>query len=262
MAKAFHFGESARPLYGVYHAPEARQTGPAVLLLNPFGEEAIRAFRIYRLIAERLARAGVATLRFDYEATGDSAGDCAKASLSLFEQSTLAAHEELLDLSGASSAIWIGLRLGASVALRAAARAERLAGLILWDPISVGAEYLRELAAGHQAALRALLSEEAGAAPILGEALGFEIPPTLENDLRAFSIDGMTPPRPRRVVLVGEPDSHAFSIWRARVRAEGADLQIIEDPDSSSWNSDRALNSYVVPQRTVNAIVEAASAWR
>jgi len=63
----FHFGDSSRKLFGVYHrAGTASAQAPAVLLCNPFGEEAIRAHRIYRILAERLARHGAHVLRFDW----------------------------------------------------------------------------------------------------------------------------------------------------------------------------------------------------
>lgn len=259
MARAFHFGESARPLCGVYHAPETRPTGRAALLLNPFGEEAIRAFRIYRLIAERLARSGVATLRFDYAATGDSAGDCSEVSLDAFVESTLQAHDELLDISGATAATWIGLRLGASIGLCAAARAERLSGLILWDPVQRGADYLTELVAGHDATLKALLGATPPQRTPPREALGFEIPSRLADDLSELDLSRIAPPRAAHARLVGGPDDERLSALASRLRVGGVAVDLVEDPESATWNSDRALNSYVVPIRTVSAIVEAAS---
>ncbi len=72
-ATAIHFGTSGRELFGIYHAAEVvSPSRPAVLLCNPFGQEAVRAHRIYRILAERLARAGHNVMRFDYYATGDS----------------------------------------------------------------------------------------------------------------------------------------------------------------------------------------------
>ena len=77
-----HFGESDRKLYGVYHHAETRApNAPACLLLNPFGEEAIRSYRIFKHLAARLARAGAPALRFDYYGSGDSDGDCDKIDL-------------------------------------------------------------------------------------------------------------------------------------------------------------------------------------
>src|SRR4051812_34449398 len=70
------FGPAERPLFGWYHAPAlatARACG--VVLCNPFGYEMMCSHRAYRHLAERLATAGFPVLRFDYDGTGDSAGD-------------------------------------------------------------------------------------------------------------------------------------------------------------------------------------------
>ena len=145
--KPFHFGPSAAPLYGVYH-PAHQQEGraPAVLLCNPFGVEAIRAFRIYRILAEKLAAAGSPVLRFDYTGTGNSAGDDAAFSVSRAVEDILLAHQELLDTSGASRVAWLGLRFGAGLALLASQQKPRgLGGLCLWDPVTEGQAYLTEM---------------------------------------------------------------------------------------------------------------------
>ena len=64
MTTPFYFGQSERRLYGVFHHPEKpAMNAPAVLLLNPFGEEAIRAYRIFKQLANRLARDGAARQR-------------------------------------------------------------------------------------------------------------------------------------------------------------------------------------------------------
>jgi hypothetical protein len=49
--------------------------GAAVLLCNPFGQEAIRCHRAFRLLSARLASSGIPSLRFDYFGTGDSPGN-------------------------------------------------------------------------------------------------------------------------------------------------------------------------------------------
>ncbi len=76
------FGSAGRQLAGVFHAATASRTPPASLLIcNPLGQEAIRVHRLLRLLAESLARKGIATLRFDYFGSGDSDGDDAEATL-------------------------------------------------------------------------------------------------------------------------------------------------------------------------------------
>ena len=69
-----YFGDGLH-LLGAFHLPQRLQPRrTAVLLCNPFGEEASRAHRTYRVLATQLERAGFPVLRFDYSGTGDSLG--------------------------------------------------------------------------------------------------------------------------------------------------------------------------------------------
>jgi len=250
------FGDSRRPLYGVYHAPASR-SARAVLLCNPFGEEAVRAFRIYRLLAEQLAEKGAHVLRFDYVGTGDSVGDCDEATFSGFVESVLEAQTELLDMSSAREFVFFGLRLGASVALKAAARGQpKPTALVLWDPVVSGRDYLDELRAGHEAAVKA----QTGLAPKMtdpiGEALGFAVSPKLAAELAELDLRREIA-RPARTVSVicGSATDPAFG---DALRAAGTDIFWRADAGEASWNSDQALNAFVVPVRTLRQIVEDA----
>ncbi len=260
MSTAFHFGDSARPLYGVFHAAKLRAGGPAVLLCNPFGEEAIRAFRIYRLLAEKLAAEGAPTLRFDYYATGDSSGDCSEASLSGFVEGIREAHQELLDMSGAARSIWIGLRLGGAAAVLAARQSPQgLAGLILWDPIVTGAAYLDELAAGHRAAIESQIGRPPSDA--LSEAIGFELTDEFRRELAALNLL-LGERTARKVIVIAGGDPATDPALRTALTDAGADVDWRADLDEASWNSDKALNSFVVPTRTLELIVETVRLWR
>src|SRR5690606_7680103 len=121
--------------------------GVAALLCNPFGQEAIRAHRVFNVLADRLAQRGVPVLRFDYHATGDSPGDDDAGELMGWAMDILAAQEKLDALARPARRVWIGLRLGAllcAIASRSAAVAPDM--LVFWDPVLDGAAYLYELA--------------------------------------------------------------------------------------------------------------------
>ena len=94
------FGPASRQLFGLYHAPE-RESKLAVLICMPLGQEAVRAHRLFRVLSDRLARAGVAVLRFDYHGSGDSPGEDTDGELEGWRRDICTAHEELRRRTGA-----------------------------------------------------------------------------------------------------------------------------------------------------------------
>ena len=73
--RPFLFGPPERPRFGWHHPPVGASRACGVVVCNPIGDDAIRAHRALRHLAERLAAAGFAVLRFDFDGTGDSSGD-------------------------------------------------------------------------------------------------------------------------------------------------------------------------------------------
>ncbi|MFY8043690.1 MAG: alpha/beta hydrolase, partial [Rhodoferax sp.] len=115
------FGPNSHQLYGVMHMPQGHSAAQtAVLLCCPFGQEAIRTHRLYRVLADRLSRLGIPTLRFDYFGTGDSSGDDMDVDLGSWARDIRLADQELRRQSGMQSIAWMGARLGATAALQAA----------------------------------------------------------------------------------------------------------------------------------------------
>lgn len=131
------FGSSSRRLFGIYEpGAGASHQATAAVICAPWGEEYLHSHRPLRFLARRLAEAGVHTLRFDYFGTGDSGGDVADASLRGAEDDVLTAVEELKATADAERVLLIGMRLGANLAMSAAARSPAdVSGLVLWDPV-------------------------------------------------------------------------------------------------------------------------------
>jgi alpha-beta hydrolase superfamily lysophospholipase len=148
----WHEGQAAFPLafartVGLYTPPakEAMPTGTAVLLMSPWGYEEMCTRKLWRLLAERFARSGVASLRFDYPGTGDALdGPEITGGLALWEDAAAMAAGRLKDFSDARRLIVVGQGLGAALAARIAGRLEA-AGLVLMAPVVSGRSYLREL---------------------------------------------------------------------------------------------------------------------
>lgn len=253
------FGEPAgAQLFGLFH-PSGEPSGKAVLLCPPFGLEAIRTHRLYRVLAERLVRAGHAVLRFDYRGTGDSAGDDTDGTLTGWCEDLLAAHAELVRRSAATQVTWIGLRLGASLAVMAAAKVQAgLRRVVACEPIVDGAEYLAKLRERHVAEIESVLSLRPRPSPIevaladpesfKQEALGFALSPQLRAELGRLRLDRDTPSAPVESIWIDETGAPAGP----RTRSLSWKLEETRD-----WLADTADNGTLIPARLMMQIMKA-----
>lgn len=205
---AVHFGQTAAPLFGVYHpAAGSRPDTHAVVVCNAFGAEYMVSHLVVRRIAIALAERGHDVLRFDYSGTGDSAGDQDDISLPQWSADIDAAADELADMSGRPAVTLLGVRLGAGLACDAAMRRpERVRRVVAWDAVLRGEEYLGWMEATERS------RRPDGAAE--AQALGHPLPMAFREQLRAFDavasagalgprlVHASTPPAPTGVPSV------------------------------------------------------------
>ena len=147
----YFFGEEENPLFGVYAPPRASVArSAAVLLCSPIGLEYLRTHYATRLVALQLAKAGFHVLRFDYHGVGDSGGNIDVGQFEQWIKDIELAVSELYEMSGAQDLIVAGLRMGAALAVETlASRHIKTKGIVLWDPVLAGREYLSTLEAMH-----------------------------------------------------------------------------------------------------------------
>jgi alpha-beta hydrolase superfamily lysophospholipase len=148
--------------------PAAGKIAPIGLVIcKPFGYEALCSHRSLRAFAEEAARSGVPVLRFDYLGTGDSADiDPLVNQLDVWSHDVVAAVNELRRRTGVERVCLLGLRLGASLAMMAAAQCKTVDSLILIAPVINGRRYVRELRLTRLAAsLHVHAAESASGAP-------------------------------------------------------------------------------------------------
>ncbi|MUL78128.1 alpha/beta hydrolase [Mycobacterium sp. CBMA226] len=114
------------------------------MICPPLGKEHVDTYRGLKLLAQELSERGFIVLRFDYRATGDSAGELGSdAALSDYQDSIRTAVQ-YLRTAGVTRIGVIGLRMGAMLAANVASDVDGLAALVLWDPVLDGRRYLRE----------------------------------------------------------------------------------------------------------------------
>lgn len=257
----FRFASLSGQLYGAFHPPSGeRRASHGVLLCNPFGQEAIRSHRLFRVLADRLASMGHGVLRFDYFATGDSDGSDDEADLDAWIGDVQRAHAELCRLCGCREVSWFGLRLGATIAALASARATSTPSrLVLWDPITSGDDYLASLARTHLASI-ASARHAAGNSSLTAnasmptEALGFPLTPAFRRQLGGLTEESWSNCRAYEAWLLGN-EASSLDLVDARLRATIGRTERVHIDSRIDWTSHEAMNTPIAPADVLQAIV-------
>lgn len=71
------FENEGQKIFGMLHRPLGYPCSPAVVMCHGFAGQKMGKYRIYVLIAQRLAAMGIASLRIDFRGSGESEGDFA-----------------------------------------------------------------------------------------------------------------------------------------------------------------------------------------
>jgi pimeloyl-ACP methyl ester carboxylesterase len=137
------FGGAVRPLFGWFEAPDEGEAKGGVVLCPPFGVEIASSSPALRELSRRLVAAGFATLRFDYDGTGDSSGLDDDPDRVAAWKSSIRHGVEFIRSTGCERVAVVGLRLGATLA------ADELGGdpvdaVVLWDPCPTGRSFMRQ----------------------------------------------------------------------------------------------------------------------
>ena len=208
-AEAVYFDSGDQRLFGWLHeSPQSSAAGVGVVLCKPFGYEVICAHRSIRAFAEALADSGFPALRFDYLGTGDSGEiDPQADQLEVWTRDVLAAAQELRRRSGVTQICFLGVRLGALLAMLAARQCSTDTSLVLISPILTGRRYLRELrtirmaaSAGKAHANVAPNERDAGAMEISGFTFSAA---TLASLKKLDFTEAATPPAPDLLIIDG-----------------------------------------------------------
>ena len=248
-----YFGNSERPLYGVYHPPRVRDgRSQGIVLCYPVGQEYMRAHRAFRQLAILLSKSGFPVLRFDYFATGDSGGASEEGTFEQWMSDVGTAIDELKDNAGVERVALVGLRLGAALAARVQTTRKDVSSVVLWDPVVIGASYLSELIATTEAeeTARAVRTN----ADIIG-INGFAWTRALRH-----SLDGVTseayPAEPNsRVALLVSAERDDYTRLRERYAGSQANFTYRCIPSPGDWAYIDAYGSALLPQDIIQGIV-------
>jgi pimeloyl-ACP methyl ester carboxylesterase len=219
------------------------------------GHEYIAGHRAYRQLAARLCRAGFHVLRFDFYGCGDSAGDSSQGHVSRWLEDIATAVAEIRKRSEVAKLCLVGLRLGGSLAMMAAAQRNDIDAIALWDPVVDGKSYIRELMSAHQEMLRQdyLQGEGVGTEEEATEILGFPLTDLMRAELAEVNLLA-TKTKPANRMLVIE--SNREPVWtqlREHLQSLHAGCEFKQVPGPQLWKED--MNRVLVPSPILDAVV-------
>jgi len=255
-----YFGPPNARLFSALHCPASRARS-GVVLCYPMGQEYMRIHRTYMELARSLASAGQYVLRFDYFGCGDSAGETAAGSLARWRGDVQEAICGLRRATGAQDVYVVGARIGANLVLELGAGADELAGIVLWEPIVNGAEYVAALRRAHRALLASNARmdgyEQHELKNCFTELVGFPISMDLHGELAA--IDLLAAPKSKGMpdtLVLANSEKPALKAYAAAGGNGCARLDYLAVGESDGiWLKEDRQNKGLIPVRAVQAIV-------
>jgi alpha/beta superfamily hydrolase len=162
-ARGFFIGPVERRSFIWEHRPE-RATALAIVICTPLGYQYTCAYRTLRRLAERLASLGHVVVRLEYHGTSNAAGGHLEANLVDAWRACVADAISHVAAHGALQVGLVGLGFGALLAMQQASKDTIASHLVLWDPVTSGRRFARELTALAMATGEAQPTEDDAAA--------------------------------------------------------------------------------------------------
>jgi pimeloyl-ACP methyl ester carboxylesterase len=221
----------------------------------------MRAHRVLRQLADKLAEAGLHVLRFDYAGSGDSWGDARACTVASWESSVTAAYAELRDLAGVERVSAVGVRLGATLAAQVLGAVRGVRTLVLWDPVVDGAAYLAEMDALQQARVASFVAGGGAHQPALvadDTIMGFPFPESLRAGIRGMCLPPASGAHlPTRVTVLTSRDAAGARGLHADYQAKGVAATYCVQPDVGDWHDFRVVGGVMLASRMAQAAVAA-----
>jgi len=196
-----------------------------VVLCNPVFEEHKATLRPLVDLARELSHNGIAALRFDYRGCGDSPGEFEAFSLSDWLDDIAAAKQTLQEAVPGVPVGIHGVRIGASLALKAALADSEWAFAVLWEPVVSGRTYVEQelrkklmkemMTFGERRSTREGLLAELEAGRVI-DFDGYPFSPRLYRELTALDLlnEEATAPVPTYLVQVSASTKLAAPMQR------------------------------------------------
>lgn len=251
--QAVVIGDDSAPLFGWYHTDGSAPARDCVAVIcNPMGHEYTHSYRSLRHLGDRLARAGMPALRFDYHGTGNSPGDAFDPQrLTRWQNDIRAAIAKAQALSGCRRVCLLGLRLGATLAALVATQAP-VDYLVLWSPCVNGRRYVREMKAIAAAA------DDRDPDESWLESAGFIVSAETAADLQGVNLLQLPQPLRGEVLIAERDDLSEDRALADQLAAAGTAVDYRRLPGFADMMAEPQFA--VVPDAALTAIIDWLSA--
>jgi uncharacterized protein len=251
----FYFGTAGKQLFGCYHAPQSRVArDSAVILCYPMAQEYIRSHRTYRQLAYHLSKFGFPVLRFDFYGCGDSEGNCEEGRIDQWLTDIGSAISEIRHRHGSVKICLVGLRLGGTLSMVVGAERDDIEGMVLWDPVVSGMNYIEELVNLHQERARHSLGkarqDSIDARPT--EILGFPLTDLLLTDLRKIDLLSIRRKPANRILVIAGSEESTQRRLIGHLKGLNGNVDYQHVPSPEIWIE---KNKTVVPNDILKAVV-------
>lgn len=214
--------------------------------------------RLYRLLAEQLARQGAHVMRFDYFGTGESAGQDEDGTLTHWRDDIVLADAELRLRTRATQTVWLGVRLGATLAMMASAVSPTAPHrLVLWEPLLDGAAYLKELGEAHLAqTYDPYIQSKRPSRDVQNEIIGFGVGPTWVREMQALTAKDLPPTCLVDCIHIANETSPTANALGLQQRGKGQPWRHITSPGPQiAWHVEEANGAALAPPELLRLLI-------
>lgn len=203
----------------VHSAENLEKHNRVALICPPLGYEYMSSHRTLRHLADALAEKGVISIRLDYVNTGNSSDLDTNASFVENAVSNIVdLSQKLTELYQVKQICCLGLGLGASFAMKAAARAP-IGQLVLWAPCINGSRFIREIKA-----LSGMLKTADHDTSI--EAAGLLLSERFEQELKTLNLTDLSLKNTQRVLYLHPAESKPNKNLIEHLKASVSEAQV------------------------------------
>lgn len=151
-------------------------------------------------LADMFAREGARCIRFDYTGCGDSEGSFEAMAVSSWLEDVAAAAVRLRGATRLERIHVCGVRFGAALAALYGADCQGVDRLVMWDPVTRGGDYLRELERSHRQWLRGSFARATDEDEMV-QTLGFPTTEAFREEVGATDLS-LVSAAPAREIMV------------------------------------------------------------